>query len=47
MLAMMADGILGNTFRSRNKQSRKYFIGRSYKNNEFHSLFLFGDCIIA
>ena len=26
---------LGYTFMSRNKQSRKYLIGRSYKNDEF------------
>ena len=32
----------------RNKQSRKYLIGRSYiKNDEFDWLFLFGDYIIA
>ena len=26
---------MGHTFMSRNKQSRKYLIGRSYKNDEF------------
>ena len=31
---------------SRNKQSRKYLIGRSYKNDEFDWSFLFGDCIM-
>ena len=39
--------ILGCTFMSCNKQSRKYLTGRSYKNNEFDWPFLFGDCIIA
>ena len=37
----------GYTFMSRNKQSRKHLIGRSYKNDEFDWPFLFGDCIIA
>ena len=27
-----------------NKQSQKYLIGRSYKNDEFYWPFLFGDC---
>ena len=31
------------TFMSRNKQSRKYLIGRSFKNDEFDWPFLFGD----
>ena len=37
----------GCTFMSRNKQSQKYLIGRSYKNDEFDRPFLFGDCIIV
>ena len=37
----------GYTFMSRNKQSRKYLIDRSYKNDKFDWPFLFGDCIIA
>ena len=32
---------------SRNKQSRKYLIGCSHKNDEFDWPFLFGNCIIA
>ena len=32
---------------TRYKQSRKYLMGRSYKNNEFDWPFLFGYCIIA
>ena len=35
------------TFMPRNKQSRKYLIGRSYKSDEFDRPFLFGDYIIA
>ena len=32
---------------SHNKQSRKYLIGRSYKNDEFDWPLLFGYCIVA
>ena len=35
-----ADRYLGYTFVSRKKQSRKYLIGRSYKNDEFDWPFL-------
>ena len=32
---LLLKNIFGYTLMSRNKQSRKYFIGRSFKNDEF------------
>ena len=36
----------GYTFMSRNKQLRKYLIGRSYENDKFDWSFLFRDDIM-